>query len=437
MRTCSWRIAVLLVLVVLVGTVTRGEEDLDAPPIRYRDRTPDNGITRLQSRLDTGDVRLTHHPEHGYLPAVLRALEVPVESQMLVFSKTSLQVRYINVQTPRAIYFNDEVYIGYCRAGEVLEISAVDPQLGTVFYTLDQQPLAAPRFERRIDNCVMCHSSRSTGNVPGHLVRSLMIDADGQPIFSAGGRTVDHTTPLAQRWGGWYVTGKHGAQSHLGNLVIRTREVPEPIDNAAGQNVVSLEDRLRVDRYLSPHSDLVALMVLEHQTFVHNRLTQANFVAQQVLAQAAHAQTPNNQTPSIERPDLMRQIQQAGDALVDALLLVDEAPLTSPISGTSDYARLFTARGKRDRHGRSLRELDLTCRLFKYPCSHIIHSEAFEGLPGVMRDYVWKRLWQVLAEGDAAAKYAHLSPQDRRAIVEIVQDTSSNLPASWRRGAGP
>ncbi|MBL8826053.1 MAG: hypothetical protein JNM18_03650, partial [Planctomycetaceae bacterium] len=282
-RIVSW----LLCLTLATPALTWGQEFYDAAPIRYRDSTPANCISRLQAELDLGTRRLTYHPEHGYLPAVLRALRVPIESQTLVFSKTSLQVRYINVQSPRAIYFNDDVYVGYCRSGEVMEISAVDPQLGTVFYTLDQVQIDKPRFERRIDNCVMCHSTSSTGNVPGHLVRSLYIDADGQPMVSAGGRTVDHTMPLEQRWGGWYVTGKHGTQKHLGNLVIRTREVPQPLDNSLGHNVTDLSDRLRVDRYLTPHSDLVALMVLEHQTFVHNRLTRTNFTARQILAERA------------------------------------------------------------------------------------------------------------------------------------------------------
>ncbi len=65
--------------------------------------------------------------------------------------------------------------------------------------------------------------------------------------------------------GCWYVTGTHGTQKHLGNLVIRGRDVEEPVDNSEGQNVTDLKFRINPDRYLSAHSDIVALMVLEHQ----------------------------------------------------------------------------------------------------------------------------------------------------------------------------
>ena len=275
-----WQYSLVAIPLAFASSL-QAEDDFDRPPISYSASSPVNCISRLQNRLDRGELELGRHDTFGYLPAVLKALDVPTESQMFVFSKTSLQVRYIAPRTPRAVYFNDNVYVGYCQMGDVLEISAVDPQLGTVFYTLDQQPDATPRFERRIDNCLICHSSSRTEGIPGHLVRSLLTDAAGQPIYSAGSRAVDHTTPVDQRWGGWYVTGTHGSQKHLGNLVIRTRVVPEPVDNSAGQNVFELTDRLDVRKYLSPHSDIVALMILEHQVLVHNRLTKAIFDTRQ------------------------------------------------------------------------------------------------------------------------------------------------------------
>jgi hypothetical protein len=421
-------------IVWLAVTIASGSDDFDAPPIRYRDSTPTNRISRLQSQLDSGVVQLKYHAAHGYLPAVLQALKVPIESQMLVFSKTSLQVRYINVQTPRAIYFNDDIYVGYCQSGDVMEVSAVDPVLGTVFYTLDQQPLDKPRFERRIDNCVVCHQNSATGGVPGHMVRSLFVDADGQPMLSAGGRSIDHTTPLEHRWGGWYVSGKHGSHGHLGNLVIRTREVPRPIDNSAGLNVEDLASRLRVDHYLAPHSDIVALMVLEHQTFVHNRLTRANFITRQALVEAAKLKQMPVDSANQELAVLTRRIHEVGDELVDAMLMVDEAKITAPITGTSGYARYFEALGPRDKRGRSLRQFDLTRRLFRYPCSYVIYSESFDALPDEVRDYVWQRLWNVVTETDKHDKFAHLSRADRQAIAEIIAETKPNRPAYWKPG---
>ena len=412
---------------LLAGSLC-ADEEFDREPILYSQSTPDNRISRLQQRLDQGDLTLTYEGDKSYLPALLKALDVPIESQMLVFSKTSLQMRRISPRTPRAIYFNDDVYVGFCQSGEVLEISAVDAQLGTVFYTLNQEENEKPRFERRNDNCLVCHSSSRTEGVPGHLVRSLFVDVSGQPMLSAGSRMVDHTTPVEQRWGGWYVTGTHGSQKHLGNLVVQGRDVEEPVDNSAGLNVTELRERLNVDRYVSPHSDIVALMVLEHQVLVHNRLVKAGFDTRQALDYDVMMNRTLENPEGTRLESTTRRIRSTGDRLVDALLLVNEAKLTEPIKGTSGYAEQFAAVGPRDPQGRSLRDLDLTTRLLKYPCSYLIYSEAFDGLPVESREYVWQRLFDILSGQDQSEKFAHLSQDDRQAILDILRATKSGLP---------
>lgn len=419
-------------MLLSAGSATHGADDFEQSPIKYSASQPDNVVSRLQSRLERGKVELTYDPGRGYLPSLLRRLKVPVESQMLVFSKTSLQRSCISPRTPRAVFFNDDVYIGFCQSGEVVEVSVADPKLGTVFYTLDQLKVDRPRFVRQTDNCLICHSSSRTGGVPGHVVRSLFADAGGQPIFSAGSHTVDHTTPFEKRWGGWYVTGTHGKQTHLGNLIVRDKSDPHKADNSKGQNVTQLKHFVDLDDYPSPHSDIVALMVLEHQTLVHNRLTQANFTTRQALD---YQKTMNR---ALELPEdnrlesVSRRIAAAGDALVEALLFVDEAELTAPVKGTSGYAEWFAKQGPRDRRGRSLRELDLKSRLLKHPCSHLIYSKSFDALPAEMRRYVWKQLWDVLSGRDDSRKFAHLSPEDRRAIREILRDTRPGLPEYWK-----
>jgi hypothetical protein len=124
-------------------------EDFDRPPINYSSSKPENIITQLQKRVDSGEVKLLFTDDHGYLPSVLKELKVPVSSQMLVFSKTSLQRDRISPRTPRALYFNDDVYIGFCRLGEVMEVSVADPTLGTIFYSLQQEPASKPKFQVR------------------------------------------------------------------------------------------------------------------------------------------------------------------------------------------------------------------------------------------------------------------------------------------------
>jgi hypothetical protein len=386
----------------------------------------------LQERLDSGELRLAFDEDKGYLSDLLRALEVPIESQTLVFSKTSLQRQRISPRKPRAIYFSDDAYVGFCQQGEVLEIAAADPQLGAVFYTLDQKQAESPRLVRQTDNCLICHSSSRTEGLPGYVVRSLYVGRSGQPILSAGGYAVDQTTPLEQRWGGWYVTGQHGSQTHMGNLVIRGAGDPRKADNSQGQNVTDLGDRFDVDQYLSPYSDIVALMVLEHQMLVHNRLAKANFETRRALYYEKGMNEAFGEPKDNRLESTTRRIQSAGDALVEAMLMVDEAKLSAPIIGTSEYADKFSQAGPRDDRGRSLRELDLQRRLFKYPCSYLIYSEAFDGLPQEMRDYVWQRLWNVLTKEEDAAKFAHLSSEDRQAIIEILRETEPELPEYWK-----
>jgi len=406
----------------------RAADEFEREPILYSESTPDNRISRLQQKLDSGEVLLKHDGEKSYVSSLLKALEVSVASQMLVFSKTSLQMRCISPRTPRAIYFNDDVYVGFCQSGDVLEISAVDAQLGTVFYTMNQEEDAKPQFQRRTDNCLVCHSSSRTEGVPGHLVRSLYVDASGQPLLSAGSRMVDHTTPIEQRWGGWYVTGTHGSQKHLGNLIVRGRDVQEPVDNSAGQNVNALKGRLNVNHYVSPHSDIVALMVLEHQVLVHNRIVKAGFDTRQALSYDVMMNKTLENPVGTRSESTTRRIKSTGDRLVEALLFVDEAKLTEPIAGTSGYAEQFAAAGPRDSRGRSLRDLDLTTRMLKYPCSYLIYSEAFNGLPDESRNYVWQRLFDILSGQDQSEKFTHLSQDDRKAILEILRATISDLP---------
>jgi hypothetical protein len=219
-------------------------DDFDREPINYTTSTPDNHVSRLQQRLDLGTAALKFDGERGYLRSVLDELRISPSTQMLVFSKTSLQRQRIAPTHPRAIYFNDEVYVGFCQAGEVLEFSAVDPQLGMVFYTLEQHEDDTPKFIRQTDGCLLCHGSSQNRGVPGNLVRSVYPDAGGFPILSSGSFRIDHTSPIEKRWGGWYVSGTHGTHKHLGNLILRGRQEPEQIDNSRGHNVTDLGSRL-------------------------------------------------------------------------------------------------------------------------------------------------------------------------------------------------
>jgi hypothetical protein len=426
---------VALVLLALPGWLPAPAhgQDLDRDPINYSKAPADNPISRLQQRLDRDQVTLPFDAKFGYLPSLLHELQVPVSSQMLVFSKTSFQRDRIGPRTPRALYFNDDTYVGFCQHGAVLEISAVDPQLGAVFYALDQEPADKPRFLRQGDSCLICHGSSQNQGLPGHLLRSVYVEGNGLPLLASATYRIDQSSPLEHRWGGWYVTGTTGKQKHLGNLVVRDRsQQPERIDNTAGTNVADLSGRVQTSPYLTGHSDVVALLVLEHQTEMHNRITRANLLTRLALYEEAALNRELGQPAGSHWDSITRRIKNAGEPLVKYLLFSGEAGLTDPVQGTSGFAEDFVRRGPRDGRGRSLRELDLRRRLFTYPCSYLIYSVAFDGLPGPVKDYVLQRLWDVLTGKDTSADFAHLSAADRQAIREILLATKAQLPDYWQ-----
>jgi hypothetical protein len=407
--------------------------DLDAPPINYATAHADNVIERLQKRVESGEVKIPRDPRMGYLPALLKALEVPESSQVLVFSKTSLQRHRISPATPRALYFNDDVYIGYCQQGDVAEVSAVDPQLGTVFYAVDQKAPEKITFTRQTETCLLCHASSANQGLPGHLARSVYADSTGNPVLRYGTHRIDQTSPLKERWGGWYVTGTAGKQTHLGNLIVEDKaRDPEQIDNSAGLNVTDLSKRIKTSAYLTGHSDIVALMVLEHQAEMHNLIGRAALQTRCALFEQA-ALNKELARPAEEKWDsVTSRIKSAGEKVVHYMLMCGEVELTDKIEGTSGFARDFQKIGPRDKKGRSLRDLDLKSRVFTYPCSYLIYSSAFDGLPDPVKDYVLHRLWGVLTGKDKSKEFAHLTTDDRRAILEILLETKANLPDYWR-----
>jgi len=388
----------------------------DEETINYSKAKDASPIARLQERLDRGAATLAYDEQHGYLPALLRILNIQTNSQMLVFSKTSFQRERITPKTPRALFFNDDVYVGFIPGAPLLEISAADPKLGGVFYTLDQRKVERPKFARN-DQCLECHASAKSMGVPGHLVRSFATDESGVVDLSSGTSQVNHRTPFAERWGGWYVTGKHGDQAHRGNLfgsAAFARNEKEP--NYLG-NQTDLKNFLDASGYPAPGSDIVALMVLEHQTHMHNFLTRLNYEATIALQQYGH----------------LKYLKNITDSFLRYLLFSEEAPLTAPVQGSSDFARRFSAQGPKDKQGRSLRQFDLQTRLFKHPCSYLIYSEAFDSLPEPVKAQIYQRLWDILNSQDITPEFEKIPAQARWAIREILIETKLGLPDYWKR----
>ena len=421
----SARIAVVAAIVwgVAVGTrVGAGGQlpdtffgETSPPAIAYETRQPHDPIAQLNEKLADGSATLTYEQGSGYLRSVLNAVGAPVESQLAVFSKTSVQAGIIGPANPRTLFFNDNLVIGWPRGG-FIEAAAVDPKLGVIFYNLEQQPSSAPRFIRG-RGCISCHVSvEGTLGVPGLLLRSEAALADGRTMRQLGSELVDHRLPLSKRWGGWYVTGRNIGVASLGNLMLRDPADEELLTTPKAIPVTTLEGKFDLSGYLSPYSDIAALMTFDHQIHMINLLARLSWEARAAEGQA----------------DAATRIDAVAHEVVDYMLFVEEAPITGPVQGSSGFAERFSARGPIDSHGRSLRQLDLTQRLLRYPCSYMIYSEAFDGLPPAARDAVYRRMYAVLADQDRSPRYSRLTAADRRAIVEILGETKTGLPVYFR-----
>jgi len=384
------------------------------PAVNYAGAAADP-VAGLAADLGAGARALEFRARAGYLGSLLDALEVPVESQIVVFSKTSLQSPLVSARNPRAIYFNDDVAVAWMNSG-FIEIAAQDPARGTVFYVLPQQERrdAAPR---RDGQCLRCHQALATLGVPGLLARSVPSAISGATLPWLGNYTTDQRSPLAERWGGWYVTGSIGDESHLGNLPLpdpRMQELPASVN----RRLDSLSDRFDTTAYLSPFSDVVALLVFDHQVGMQNLLTRLGWEAR-ILAHEGR-----------EHDAAVRALARTAAAVVDYMLFVDAVPVSN-VEGTAGFSGAFSAKGPRDREGRSLRDFDLGDRLFRYPCSYLIYSASFAGLPATARTAVFDRLWAVLSGADDDPRYDGLTADDRQAVVEILRDTLPGLPATF------
>lgn len=437
----------------LFGTVTappavgQTEAEAEATPEASVDASSDtllhfgsDPIERLEVALQQGRITLEHDTLLGHLPSLLETLDIPVSSQTLIFSRTSLQTQGIAPWAPRGVYFNDDVYVGYVQESSFLEIASVHPTEGGVFYTLGQAPAAPPSFQRETTSCLMCHESRTTtGGVPGFIMRSVLTDRLGYVITDVHSGPTTDRTPMEERWGGWYVTGNHGESPHAGNTkapelsheVSNTRTYLSQFDMGTAGNLSELKDRFDPTPYPSPHSDIVALMVLTHQVQVHNYIALTHSSTREALRDQNAALLSGRAELDADSLSATARVRIDGAAarLVREMLLARASPLPNPVSGTSDFAEEWSARGPFDQQGRSLRDLDLESRLFRYPLSFLIYSDAFRALPDLVRARVYQGIAAVLTGANQHEDYAHLSEADRTAILEILLDTVPEFSA--------
>ncbi|CAN5712721.1 hypothetical protein BH11VER1_BH11VER1_26370 [soil metagenome] len=390
-------------------------------------------VAKLWQRVSTGEVKLVTTDEKSFLQQVLRELKVPVESQVLVFSKTSLQNALIGPMTPRAVYFSEDVYAGWVQGGSI-ELIGIDPVDGPHFYTLSYpfKKAARPQLATQ-ENCLSCHEGSRTGGVRGMLVRSVYVDDNGQPLLRHGSFLSGQESPLAERWGGWYVTGKHGEERHMGNVIAQETETDVTLDREKGANVTSLEPFIATEPYLTNTSDIVALMVLEHQVVMQNKITEAGKSVREAMARQHDLQVafkePVNDTP---QGSALSVINGQVDRLLEHMLFIEEYPLKdNGIEGSLAFQEAFQLDRRESKDGRSLKDFQLRTRLFKHRCSYMIYSKAFDALPAAFKEKFYERLWKVLSGQEKTEDFASLSESERQYIRDILLATIKDLPGYW------
>ena len=371
--------------------------DFDFPPIRYSSSASSTAIDSLNQDLVNGRATLHRSESRGYLDAVLESLDISPSSQVLVYAKSSAQRSFIGPRTPRAIYFNDELYVGYIPGAPLLELTASDPRLGTVFYTLDQEADRDVSFERT-NQCLECHAASRTMGVPGHLFRSFAVDGAGWVDFTRLGGQMTHRMPFEARFGGWYVSSAAGENAFHGRLLVPGESTP-----------------FREQSYPDARSDRVALMVLAHQVHFHNYLTRLNFEARIAVEQYGH----------------IRYLKQKIFGFIRYLFFVDEAPLANEIGERSEFIKTFSARARRDDSGRSLRDFDLKTRLFKYRCSYLVGSAAFDALEPMVYREVARQIQEILEAEEPSTPFDRLAREERAVIRTILLQTRSSLTRDW------
>lgn len=431
------RLALGTLLVSLFGATRAAAQslpDYEREPLRYSASATQDRFAALKERITDGSFVLPHE-EKAALRAVLTELQVPEWTQVLVFSRTSLQRSRIRPEHPRALYFSDSVYVGWVPGG-LVEIAAIDPRLGPVFYALDTRPkTAAAKRARRDADCLSCHGGDFVRDIPGVFARSLFTDASGDPLLRHGTMLVTDETPFAERWGGWYVTGYHGVEPHRGNA-FAAEQAERLVFTPHAARPDELSGFFPTQDYLRATSDVVALLLLEHQMTVNNALTRASHAAQRMIAYQ-HGLQAAFKEPITDEPayDSVRSVFASTiDEVIDRLLFRGAAPLPAGIRGDPELVQHFARGAPSTADGRSLKQLSLDGRLLQLRCSYLIYSDSFRSLPIPLRNRLVDRLGAVLEGRAGSDRYDYLPAGERSAIRDILLATLPLARERWLNG---
>lgn len=390
--------------------------EFKAEPHLYLAHQPEDRFTKLLPALTSGEVKLDTSGDKAFLTSLLKALDIPVSSQLLVFSASSLQSEIINPRNPRALYFNEDTYVGFVPGGKV-EVISMDPTHAAIFYIFDRLTPGGPLpFIGRSEKCFNCHAGNATHRVPGLIAESVLPMLSGASLETYRRDEQGHQIPLEKRFGGWHLTGGHHLGETHANLMGATR-------SSGNFEKVAVEPGKMWDleRHLLPTSDILPNLVHEHQIGFENRVFHAAYTLRQVTAQS--------RLPSATKPEL----EKHAEVLARYILFVDEAKLPRQgIEGDTAFIRDFQRNKKAATSGASLKDFDLKNRIFKYRASYMLYTESWQMLPKELKERVYYKMAEGLRDQNPNPAYAHLPADEKRAIRSILKETLPGLPGWWR-----
>jgi hypothetical protein len=390
--------------------------DFKAAPHSYLEAQPKDRFAELQEKVQKGEVKLDTTNDKAFLTSLLEALNIPISSQIMVFSASSLQSEIINPRNPRSLYFNEDTYIGWVPNG-LVEIIAADPEMGPIFYVYDRlRPGGPVPGVQRSTKCMNCHAGNATRRLPGLIAESLLVSQAGSSLETYRRDVQGHQIPLEDRFGGWHLTGDHNLSSHKANVMGLAR------NGKIEKTAVPPGQFSDLGLHLLPTSDILPHLIHEHQIGFENRLVYAIYTVRQL----------KHENRGMLGGAAKAEIEERAQELARYIMFADEAKFPSRgITGDPAYAQDFLRDRKVTKAGLSLKDFDMKTRMFKHRCSFMLYTDTWKQAPKELKERIYYHMALYLRE-QPDSQHAHLSPPERMAIRGILKETMTDLPAWWR-----
>ena len=390
--------------------------DFRSAPHNYLDWKPRDRFAMIKERIQEGEVKIDTSNDKAFLKSMLDALSIPASSQIMVFSASSLQSEIINPGNPRALYFNEDTYIGWVPGG-LIEIIAADPEMGPMFYVYDRlRPGGAVPSVQRSTKCMNCHAGNATRRLPGLIAESLLVSRAGSSLETFRRDVQGHQIPLESRFGGWHLTGQHNISDHRANVM--------GIPNAGKNTIVPVEPGQYSDLslHLLPTSDILPNLIHEHQIGFENRLVYAIYTLRQL----------KHENKGLLGASAKAEIEERAEEMARYITFAEEAKFPAKgITGAPAYAEDFLRDRKVTKAGISLKDLDMKTRMFKHRCSYMLYTDTWKEAPKELKDRVYYHMALYLRD-QPDAQHAHIPAAERMAIRTILKETINDLPSWWR-----